>query len=119
MKGELILAWFYVVLAAIVEVFWVIGLKYSDSFLEWSGTIVAIVFSFYFIIKACETLPAGTVYAVFTGSGAAAIALLDFTIFEADFAVSKVFLIGLIIFGVVGIKITTEDQENSTDRGGD
>lgn len=113
------MAWFYVVLAAIVEVFWVIGLKYSDSLLEWSGTIVAIIFSFYFIIKACEELPAGTVYAVFTGSGAAAIALLDFTIFDAEFAISKVFLIGLIIFGVAGIKMTTEDQEHSTDRSGE
>ena len=113
------MAWFYVVLAAIVEVFWVIGLKYADSLLEWSGTIVAIIFSFYFIIKACETLPAGTVYAVFTGSGAAAIALLDFTIFDSEFAISKVLLIGLIIFGVVGIKMTTEDQEQSTDRGGE
>lgn len=113
------MAWFYVVLAAIVEVFWVIGLKYSDSLLEWSGTIVAIIFSFYFIIKACETIPAGTVYAVFTGSGAAAIALIDFTIFDAEFAISKVFLIGLIIFGVVGIKITTGDQEQSTERGGE
>lgn len=113
------MAWFYVVLAAIVEVFWVIGLKYSDSLLEWGGTIVAIIFSFYFIIKACETLPAGTVYAVFTGSGAAAIALLDFTIFDSEFAISKVLLIGLIIFGVVGIKMTTGDQGQSTDRGGE
>ena len=112
------MAWFYVVLAAIVEVFWVIGLKYSASLLEWSGTVVAIIFSFYFIIKACETLPAGTVYAVFTGSGAAAIALIDFTIFDSEFAISKVLLIGLIIFGVIGIKMTTDDQEDSTDRGG-
>lgn len=112
------MAWVYVVLAAIVEVFWVIGLKYSDSLLEWSGTIVAIIFSFYFIIKACETLPAGTVYAVFTGSGAAAIALIDFTIFDSEFAISKVLLIGLIIIGVVGIQMTTGNQEESTDRGG-
>lgn len=113
------MAWLYVLFAAIVEVFWVIGLKYSDSLLEWGGTILAIIFSFYFIIKACETLPAGTVYAVFTGSGAAVIALLDFTMFGSDFAVSKVFLIGLIIFGVIGIKMTTENKEVSTDRGGE
>ncbi|WP_373893332.1 SMR family transporter [Virgibacillus sp. CBA3643] len=50
-----------------------IGLKYSNSLLEWIGTIITIVLSFFFIIKACEKLLAGTVYAVFTGSGAAAI----------------------------------------------
>lgn len=108
------MAWLYVLFAAIVEVFWVLGLKYSSSLLEWLGTIIMIVLSFYFIIKACEKLPAGTVYAVFTGSGAAVIALLDFTMLGADFAISKVFLIGLIILGVVGIKLTTDEDTDSS-----
>ena len=69
-----------------------------------------IVFSFYFIIKACEKLPAGTVYAVFTGSGAAAIVLIDFIVFGAEFSLVKVFFICLIIIGVVGIKMTTENS---------
>jgi len=109
------LSWMYVLFAAIVEVFWVIGLKYSSSILEWAGTVVAIIFSFYFIIKACEKLPAGTVYAVFTGSGAAVIALLDFTVFDAEFTYPKVLFIGLIILGVIGIKITTDENEPEDD----
>lgn len=104
------MAWLYVLFAAIVEVFWVIGLRYSDSVWEWSGTVIMIVFSFYFIIKACEKLPAGTVYAVFTGSGAAAIVLIDFIVFGAEFSFVKVFFICLIIIGVVGIKMTTENS---------
>lgn len=106
------MAWLYVLFAAIVEVFWVIGLRYSNSLLEWTGTTVLIIFSFYFIIKACEKIPAGTVYAIFTGSGAAAIVLVDFIIFGADFSTSKVFFIGLIIIGVVGIKMTTEGNQD-------
>lgn len=105
------MAWTYVLLAAIVEIFWVIGLKYSDSLLDWLGTTIAIIFSFYFIIKACEKLPAGTVYAIFTGSGAAAIALIDFTIFKADFSIGKLLFIGLIIIGVVGLKLTTDEEQ--------
>lgn len=108
------MAWLYVLFAAIVEVFWVIGLRYSETLWEWSGTTVAIIFSFYCIIKACEDLPAGTVYAIFTGSGAAAIVLIDFIVFGADFSMSKIFFIGLIILGVIGIKLTTDDvQEKS------
>jgi len=106
------MAWIYVLFAAIVEVFWVIGLRYSDSFLEWSGTIIMIIFSFYFIIKACEKLPSGTVYAVFTGSGAAAIVYIDYLFFGADFSTVKILFIGLIIIGVIGIKMTTESVEN-------
>lgn len=106
------MAWLYVLFAAIVEVFWVIGLRYSNTFLEWSGTTIMIIFSFFFIIKACEKIPAGTVYAVFTGSGAAAIVLVDFIIFDAVFSILKVLFIGLIIIGVVGIKMTTDSNQN-------
>jgi len=102
-------AWIYVFLAAVVEVFWVVGLRYSSNLLEWAGTMVAIIFSFYFIIKACENLPSGTVYAVFTGSGAAAIVLVDYLIFGSDFSLTQLAFIGLIITGVIGIKITSDE----------
>ena len=105
------MSWLYVALAAIVEVFWVVGLKYASTPLEWVGTVVAIIFSFYFIIKACQQLPAGTVYAVFTGSGAAAIVLVDYFIFNASFTAMQFAFIALIIFGVIGIKITTEQTD--------
>lgn len=116
-EEEIELAWIYVLLAAIVEVFWVIGLKYSSSIIEWIGTGIVIVLSFYFIIKACEKLPAGTVYAVFTGSGAAAIVVIDFLIFDAEFSLAKILFIGLIIIGVIGIKVTTPDAEPATKGG--
>ncbi|WP_163970505.1 DMT family transporter [Oceanobacillus halotolerans] len=103
------MGWIYVFLAAVVEVFWVIGLKYADSWLEWIGTIISIVFSFYLVIKACEHIPSGTVYAVFTGLGAASIVLLDFLIFDASFSIAKLVFISLIIIGVIGIKITTKE----------
>ncbi|GKV56372.1 multidrug resistance protein YkkC [Sporosarcina sp. NCCP-2222] len=112
------MAWLYVVFAAIVEIFWVVGLRYSDSLLEWTGTIVAILFSFFFIIKACEKLPSGTVYAVFTGSGAAAIVLIDFILFHADFSFVKVLFIGMILIGVIGIKMTTTDEKPQESEGG-
>lgn len=105
------MGWVYVLMAAIVEVFWVIGLRYSETIWEWFGTTIAIIFSFYFIIKACEVLPSGTVYAIFTGSGAAAIVVIDFFVFGADFSMSKVFFLGLIIIGVIGIKWTTDESD--------
>lgn len=108
------MAWIYVLFAAIVEVFWVIGLRYSDSFWEWSGTVIMIVLSFVFIIKASEKLPAGTVYAIFTGSGAAAIVLIDYFIFSSDLSLGQVFFIALIITGVIGIKLTSDDKQEAS-----
>lgn len=72
-----------------------------------------IVFSFYCVIKACEELPSGTVYAVFTGSGAAAIVLIDVFVFGTAFSVVKGLFIGLIVIGVIGIKMTTSEQRDA------
>src|SRR5699024_7139086 len=111
------MSWFYVVLAAFVEVFWVVGLKYANTPLEWAGSIVAIIFSFYFSSKSCHKLPAGTVYSVFRGSGAAAIGMVDYFIFNANFTATQFAFIALIIFGVVGIKVTTEQTESRGQEG--
>src|SRR5699024_5816427 len=108
---------FYVVLAAIVKVFWVVGLRYANTRLDWGGTIVAISFSFYYFIKACQKLGAGTAYAVFTGSAAAAIVLVDYFIFNANFTATQFAFIALIIFGVVGSKVTTEQTESRGQEG--
>lgn len=106
------MAWVKVLLAGIVEIFWVIGLRYSENLWHWAGTIIIIILSFYLIIKACETLPSGTVYATFTGIGAASIVLIDFVVFQEEFSLAKVLLIGLIIFGVVGLKLTTVEKDS-------
>lgn len=113
------MAWLYVLFAAIVEIFWVIGLRYSDSVVEWGLTIIAIVFSFYFIIKACEKLPSGTVYAVFTGSGAAAIFLIDVVWFQSDVSFIQAGCVGMIILGVVGLKMADPVEQTDSVSGGD
>ena len=101
------MGWMYVFWAAVIEVVWVLGLKYSDNFWMWTGTIIAIIFSFYFVIRACEVLPSGSVYATFTGSGAAAIAIIDFSFLGEVFTPAKGAFILLVIIGVVGIQLTT------------
>ncbi len=111
------MGWIYVLFAAIIEIFWVLGLKYSSNFIEWAGTVIAIILSFYFIIKAVETLPSGTVYAVFTGSGAAMIAIIDFLFLETEFTYTIAFLIGLIIVGVVGLQLTTPEKDKEEKAG--
>jgi Membrane transporters of cations and cationic drugs len=63
--------WISIIFAAFFEVCWVIGLKHADNGLEWVGTIVSIIISFYLMIMAGRDLDVGTVYAVFVGLGTA------------------------------------------------
>lgn len=106
------MGWLYVFGAAVIEIVWVLGLKYADSFVTWAVTVIALIISFYLIIKACEILPSGSVYATFTGSGAAAIAIIDFVFLGEEFTISKGLFISLIIIGVVGIQLTTGEKEH-------
>lgn len=108
------MGWAYVFWAGVIEILWVLGLKYSQHPLHWAGTAVLITASFYLIIKACEKLPAGTVYAVFTGMGATGITLVDFLVLKTPFHWAKPVLIGLILTGITGIRLTTAPGPEET-----
>ncbi len=101
--------WVKVIIAAFFEVLWVIGLKHADSFWTWSGTAVAIFISFYLMIMAGKELPVGTVYAVFVGLGTAGTVIVDILIFDDPFRMSKILLIAVLLLGVVGLKLLTND----------
>ncbi|EEM04104.1 QacE family quaternary ammonium compound efflux SMR transporter [Bacillus pseudomycoides] len=105
------MAWIYVILAGIIEIFWVIGLKHATTPLEWVGVALIIAISFVLLFKAYKDLPVGTVYAVFTGIGAGGIVLTEIFIFGEPFSIVKILFIGLIFFGVIGLKRVTGKQE--------
>lgn len=102
--------WIKVFAAAFFEVLWVIGLKHADDFWTWTGTIIAILISFYVMIMAGKKLPVGTVYAVFVGLGTAGTVLSEVLFFNEPFKIAKVLLILLLLAGVIGLKLVTKDK---------
>ncbi|QGQ47919.1 DMT family transporter [Metabacillus sediminilitoris] len=105
--------WVIVYFAAIFEVSWVTGLKHAGSSFEWAGTILAIMISFYLLIKATNHLPISTVYAVFTGLGAAGTVLVEILFFSTSISLLKIGLCTLLISGVIGLKLVTNDRNTS------
>ncbi|OME97146.1 DMT family transporter [Paenibacillus amylolyticus] len=103
--------WLYVFIGGIIEIVWVSGLKHASNAWEWTLTGIAIVISFGLIIAASKKLPVGTVYAVFTGIGTAGTVLTEMVLFGEPFRLAKVLLIGLLLCGVIGLKLVTDQQE--------
>lgn len=103
--------WLSVLIAALFEVTWIIGLKHANEVWEWSVTIVAIIVSFYLMIMASRSLPVGTVYAVFVGLGTAGTVLAEILLFGNPVQLSKVVLIGTLLVGVVGLKMLSKDTQ--------
>lgn len=103
--------WLSVVIAAFFEVGWVIGLKHAGSVFEWLGTAIAIFVSFYLLIRAGDSLPVGTVYAVFVGLGTAGTVCADSLLFGEPWKLAKILCIVVLLAGVVGLKLVTGDSE--------
>ncbi|MNZ90654.1 Multidrug resistance protein YkkC [compost metagenome] len=102
--------WVYIGAGAIFEVLWVMGLKHSHDVLTWAGTCIAIFVSFQLLIKASAKLPTGTVYAVFTGLGTTGTVIVEMLVFGEPFKILKIVLILLLLAGVLGLKLVTDES---------
>lgn len=104
------MSWFYLLLAGLMEVGWAVGLKYTDGFTRfWPSllTAVAIVASMVFLALALRTLPMGTAYAVWTGIGTVGTVALGILLFGEPSDVLRLGCIGLILAGIVGLKLVS------------
>ncbi|GAB4071893.1 SMR family transporter [Barrientosiimonas marina] len=101
--------WLKVIIAAIIEVMWVIGLTHAYDVWTWTGTVIAIIVSNYLMITAAQVLPAGTVYSVFVGLGTAGTVLSEILFFGESFQWAKILLIALLLAGVISLKLITDD----------
>ena len=86
-------------------------MAHSYNFWTWTGTIIAIILSNYFMITAAQELPAGTVYSVFVGIGTGGTVVLEILLFNEPFQWEKVILIIFLLVGVIGLKLETDKEE--------
>jgi quaternary ammonium compound-resistance protein SugE len=104
------MAWFYLLIAGLLEIGWAIGLKYTEGFSRlWPSvlTVAAMVFSLGFLGLALKSLPVGTAYAVWTGIGAVGTVILGIYLFAEPATAARLACIGLILAGIIGLKIVT------------
>ncbi|MDK8181543.1 multidrug efflux SMR transporter [Paenibacillus sp. UMB4589-SE434] len=107
--------WLLVVLAGVIEVIWVTGLKHSTLWWEWLITVIAIIISFKVLIDAAKHLPLGTVYAVFTGLGTAGTVLTEMLVFGEPVKLLKLLFIATLAAGVIGLKLVTTSHTKESE----
>jgi quaternary ammonium compound-resistance protein SugE len=101
-------AWAILVVAGLFETGWAVGLKYSDGFTRlWpsAATAIMIVISMGLLGIAARSLPLGTAYAVWTGIGAVGTVVLGIVLFGESAAFGRLACVGLIVAGIVGLKV--------------
>jgi quaternary ammonium compound-resistance protein SugE len=100
--------WTFLFIAAILEIVWAVGLKYTEGFTRlWPsvGVGTAMAASMFLLALAARGLPIGTAYAVWTGIGAAGTALLGIILFHESASALRLVCLALIVTGVVGLKV--------------
>ncbi len=101
------MAWFYLILAGLFEIVWAVGFKYSQGFsrlIPSLWTLAAMGVSFFSLSLAVKQIPIGTAYAVWTGIGAAGVALYGIVFFSEPVSAWRLFCIALVLVGVLGLK---------------
>lgn len=102
------MAWAFLFVAGLFEVGWAVGLKYTQGFTRlWPTlwTLGAMAVSLGLLGLALRTLPVGTAYAVWTGIGSVGTAGLGIWLFGDPATVARLLCIGLIVAGIVGLKL--------------
>ncbi|RIK72682.1 MAG: quaternary ammonium compound-resistance protein SugE [Planctomycetota bacterium] len=103
------MAWVLLVAAAVFEIAWAVGLKYTAGFTRlWPSlaTVAAMAVSVALLSLAVRTIPVGTAYAVWTGLGAVGTAALGILLMGEPLSAARVFFLALIVSAIAGLKFT-------------
>ena len=99
---------FYLALAIGAEIVATSALKVSDGFsrlLPSAVAVVGYVVAFYFLALTLRTIPVGVAYAIWSGVGIVAIAIIGAIWFHQHLNVASMIGIGLIVTGVIVLQV--------------
>jgi quaternary ammonium compound-resistance protein SugE len=105
-------AWTLLGIAGFLEIGFAFGMKWSAGFtgsVPGLFTAVAGLSSIFLLSISLRTLLVGTGYAVWTGIGAAGTAILGMALLGESTALPRVLCIALILAGVIGLKLVSEN----------
>jgi paired small multidrug resistance pump len=100
-------AWIYLVIASVGEIFGVMGIQMYNRKKTWSWLLFVILtfgFGFYFLSLAMKDIPLGTAYAVWTGLGAAGAVIVGILFFKEPAGWKRILFLAFIIVGAVGLR---------------
>ena len=105
--------WIILVIAGLFEVAFAFCLgkakesSGTEMYFWYSGFLVTLSLSMILLIKATETLPLGTAYAVWTGIGAVGTVLIGIFVFKEPATFLRLFFLSTLIISLVGLNVVS------------
>ncbi len=103
------MSWIYLALAAAFEVGFTTSMRFSNNFrnlVASIGFLICVALSLLFLELANRSIPLGTAYAVWTGTGAVGTVLIGMIWFAEPATAVRLLLIFGIITCAIGLKVT-------------
>jgi len=103
------MAWFYLLMAGVCEMFWTVGMKYCDGFkiiLPLISVITFMMLSVVFLGLATRTIPLGIAYAVWCGIGIVGVFAYSILVLKDPISVKNIIFVGMILIGIIGLKLS-------------
>jgi small multidrug resistance pump len=103
------MSWLFLAAAIVFEVCGTTVLKLSEGLTQLIPSLLTVVCygsSFFLLSLALKKIEVGIAYAIWSGFGTAAIALIGWFWFQESLGMFKLVCIALIIAGVVGLNLT-------------
>jgi small multidrug resistance pump len=103
-------AWILLSIAIAFEIAGTSLLKASDGFTRWGLGVASMAcywVCFGFLAAAIKTIPVGVAYAIWSGVGIVAIALIGWVWFRQELNLAQSGFIVLILVGAIGLNLTT------------
>lgn len=76
----------------------------NEMYVWYAGFLVTLSISMVLLVKATQTLPIGTAYAVWTGIGAVGTVLIGIFVFKEPATFLRLFFLTTLIGSIVGLK---------------
>ena len=103
--------WIILIIAGLFEVLFATCLgkakETTEMYWWYAGFLASLTASMLLLIKATQTLPIGTAYAVWTGIGAVGTVLVGIYFFKDPVNFWRVFFITTLIGSVIGLKVVS------------
>lgn len=106
------MAWWYLLVAGVLEVVWAYTMKQSQGFTRLLPSVitgVTMVASFGLLSLAMRTLPLGTAYTIWTGIGAVGAFVVGITVLGEQVSAARVLAAVLIVSGLVLMKLSATE----------
>jgi len=102
--------WFILIIAGLFEVAFASCLGKAketagnEMYLWYTGFLVTLTISMLLLVKAAQSIPIGTAYAVWTGIGAVGTALVGILVFKDPSNFWRIFFLITLIGSIIGLK---------------